>query len=295
MNLLITGSSGFVGSNFVKNSKDFNITEIDLLVKKVEELDCTAIDTVLHLAALVHQMKGAPEDQYLKINRDLALEVAIVAKKQGVKQFVFMSTVKVFGESTTEETSWNESSKCNPEDAYGRSKFEAEKLLLELQDENFNVAIIRSPLVYGPGVKANMFNLISLIDKFPILPLGGINNKRTMVYIGNLIALIQHIINKRASGIFIAGDTGSISTTSLVKMIAESLNKKVILIKIPKLIIFALSKLKPNSFRRLFGSFEIDNSKTNQILNFVPPFTKEEGISEMVEWYRNTFQITNKI
>jgi nucleoside-diphosphate-sugar epimerase len=287
MKLLITGSSGFVGTNFIKNASNFNITKIDLLNQKTENIDFSGIDAILHLAALVHQMQGAPEDLYFKTNRDLAYEVAKRAKEQGVKQFVLMSTVKVFGESTTGIPAWNENSKCDPQDAYGKSKWEAEKLIQSLEDDNFKVAVVRSPLVYGAGVKANMLNLIKLVDKFPVLPLGGIKNKRSMVNVGNLIALLQHIITNQVSGIFIAGDRSSLSTTELVVLIRRSLKKPCYLFKIPKFCILIISIIKPKIIDRLFGSLELDNSLTNSKLNFYPPYSSEYGIEEMVQWYNS--------
>lgn len=293
MNLIITGSSGFVGTNFIKTSLDLQIIEIDLLNQKVNEIVFTGNESILHLAALVHQMKGAPEDQYFKVNRDLAYEVAKKAKAQGVKQFVFMSTAKVFGESTTGKPAWDENSNCNPQDPYGKSKYEAEKLLLSLQEENFKVAIVRSPLVYGVGVKANMYNLVKLVHKFPVLPLGGIKNRRSMVYVGNLVALLKHIIQTQASGIFIAGDSDSLSTTGLVKLIAKASEKKIYLMKIPDFVLRMLNRIKPSIVDRLFGSLELDNSSTNTKLGFLPPFTSEEGVCEMVKWYKKGEKLRN--
>lgn len=284
--LLITGSSGFIGSNFIKNSNQFDITEIDLLTIKTDKISFINIDSVLHLAAMVHQMKGAPEEQYYKINRDLAYEVAKRAKWQGVKQFVLMSTAKVYGESSTNDGYWNEESDCNPTDPYGKSKLEAETLISSLADENFKVAIIRSPLVYGAGVKANMFNLVKLVDKLPVLPLGGISNQRSMVYIGNLVALINNIISQQASGIFIAGDRLPLSTTSLVEYIRMALNKKRLVFRMPNLFLSSARAIRPAFIERLYGSLVLDTSNTNRRLNFTPPFSSEEGISEMVEWYR---------
>ena len=286
MNIAITGSSGFVGSNFIKISNYFGITEVDLLTQKVNEISFVGIGSVLHLAALVHQMKGAPEEQYFKVNRDLAYEVAKKAKADGVKQFVFMSTAKVFGESTSGKHAWDENSDCNPKDPYGKSKYEAERLLLGLQDENFKVAIVRSPLVYGVGVKANMYNLVKLINKFPVLPLGDINNRRSMVYVGNLVALLKHIIETQASGIFIAGDREPLSTTGLSKLISKASNRKVIFFKVPVVVRKLIGGIKPAIIDRLFGSLELDNSGTNKKLNFIPPYETEYGIREMVEWYK---------
>jgi nucleoside-diphosphate-sugar epimerase len=285
MKLLITGSSGFIGTNFIKTENIFEIIEVDLLIINVDEICFSGIDSVLHLAALVHQMKGAPEEQYYKINRDLAFKVAKKAKGQRVKHFVLMSTAKVYGESTTGMAAWNENSDCNPIDAYGKSKFEAEKLIMSLQDENFKVAIVRSPLVYGIGVKANMYNLVQLVNKFPVLPLKGIINCRSFVYVGNLVALLLCIIEKQASGIFIAGDKISLSTSQLTEVIIKASKRKVIQFKIPRIFIMLAKKIKPSITDRLFGSLELDNTTTNKRLDFIPPYETEQGIQEMVEWY----------
>lgn len=286
MNIVITGSSGFIGTNFIKMSPNFIIKEVDLLTTQIEMIDFSGIDSILHLAALVHQMKGAPEDLYFKVNRDLAFNVAQRAKEYGVKHFVLMSTGKVYGESSKETYLFNEESPCNPLDPYGISKLEAEQLIKGLEDENFKVAIIRSPLVYGSGVKANMFNLIKLVDKIAILPFGGINNFRSVVYIGNLVALLQHIINNQVSGIFIAGDKSPISTTELVKLIGKGLGKKRRLIKVPKWILKIASYIKPAFVDRLFGSLVLDNSHTNDFLKYIPPYSSEEGLRDMVAWYK---------
>jgi nucleoside-diphosphate-sugar epimerase len=287
MRLSITGSSGFVGTNFILHNTDLVIKEVDLLIQKVNDIDFTGTDSVLHLAALVHQMKGAPEEQYFKINRDLAYQVALKAKSNGVKHFVLMSTAKVYGESTTGKLAWSEKSECIPQDAYGKSKLEAEKLIKSLENTIFKVAIVRSPMVYGPGVKANMYNLVNLVHHYPILPLGGINNRRSMVYIGNLVALLQHILNIRASGIFIAGDRAPLSTTELTKLIANGFPKKVYLFNVPSFLLKWIHKFKPSILDRLFGSLELDNSKTNLKLGYIPPYSSEDGIREMVRWFKH--------
>jgi UDP-glucose 4-epimerase len=198
-----------------------------------------------------------------------------------------MSTVKVFGESTTNKPPWNENSICNPCDAYGKSKYEAEKLLLGLQDDHFKVAVVRSPLVYGVGVKANMFKLVKMVNRFPILPLGAINNRRSMVYVGNLIALLKHILHIKAAGVFIAGDSNPLSTTHLTQLIAKASKKKIILLKIPGFMLQLAKNLKPSTVDRLFGSLELDNNPTNKKLKFAPPFSTEYGIDEMVKWYKS--------
>lgn len=226
MKIIITGASGFIGSNFISHNKEREIQSVCLLEKSLSSYSFKGNDVLLHLAALVHQMKGAPDSEYYRINTDLAYETALKAKKDGVKQFIFLSTIKVYGESTTSKSPFTEDSECYPEDTYGKSKLEAEKKILSLRDSNFKVAIIRSPLVYGAGVKANMFNLIKLIDKSSLLPFNNIQNSRSFVYIENLIALINKVISTGASGVYIGGDSDNISTTDLVKIIIASLNKK---------------------------------------------------------------------
>lgn len=284
-NIAITGSSGFIGSYFTKNITDFNIREVDLLVQKVDEVDFSGIDSVLHLAAHVHQMNSKDDTQYFIVNRDLAFETAKRAKLHGVRQFILMSTVKVYGESNSNSIPWNENSECKPLDAYGKSKFEAEKKINELADDTFQVAIIRSPLVYGAGVKANMFNLIRLIDKYPIIPFKDISNKRSMVYIGNLAAYIKQIMANNASGVFIPADPDSLSTYHLSQLIAKSLNKTPFFFKIPKFLLKAIKQIKPAIYSRLFDSLVVDNRRTNEILQILPPFPSEEGIAVMVNWY----------
>lgn len=287
--VLVTGSSGFVGQNFIKLANEFDIVEVDLLKQNTKDIDFSEIDSVLHLAAYVHQMNGGEDEQYYKINRDLAYQVARKAKNCGVKQFILMSTVKVYGEYTIQDESWNEKSNCNPTDSYGKSKLEAESLIYNLQDSEFKIAIIRSPLVYGGGVKANMLNLIKLVDKFPVIPFGGINNKRSFVYVGNLVTLIKVIIDQQSFGVFISADDRPLSTTELVGFIAKSLGKKRILIK--AMFLFKLIDcLKPGIIKRLFGSLELDNQKTNDTLEFVAPYSIVQGIDEMINWYKKCYK-----
>ena len=290
---MVTGSSGFVGTYFIQNSPEYSIREADLLNQKVTELNFSDCDCVIHLAAMVHQMKNVSSEKYFVINRDLAYEVATLAKAQRVKQFIFMSSVKVYGESTTDKNPWIENTPCNPIGPYGESKYQAEKLLQSLEDKYFKVAIIRSPLVYGPGVRANMLKIIKLIDKYPILPLGGIYNKRSMIFIGNLVAMIKQIIIKKESGVFIAGDQTILSTTTLAELIARNLNKRISLRKIPNIIVSGFKHLSPSITDRIWGSLETDNSITNKKLGFQPPYSTEFGIKSMIEWYLEEKLINN--
>ena len=279
--LLITGSNGFVGSYFINKYREkYEIKTFSFLKDDINALDCSVVDVVFHLSALVHQMGGASAEEYEKVNVTQTLELAKKAKKSGVKHFIFMSTVKVYGEET--ESVYTEKSICNPEDEYGKSKLKAEKLLLEVESENFRVSIIRTPIIYGYGVKANIKNLINLVNKISVLPFGKIVNKRSMVYIGNLCHLVDEVIIQQKAGIFLASDDEPLSTSRLIELIAKNLDKKIYLIKLP--FFESLLKLvKPSFHKRLYGSLEVDNSITKEKLNLKNPYGVEEGIGMMIK------------
>ncbi|MBD3830272.1 MAG: NAD-dependent epimerase/dehydratase family protein [Arcobacter sp.] len=283
--LLITGSNGFVGSYFInKYKKKYEIKTFSFLKDDINSLDCGAIDVIFHLSALVHQMGGASCEEYERVNVTQTLLLAKKAKESGVKQFVFISTVKVYGEETNSK--YTENSICNPEDEYGKSKLKAEKLLLELGSENFRVSIIRTPIIYGYGVKANIKNLVNLVNKVSLLPFGKIENKRSMVYIGNLCYLVDEMITQQKVGIFLASDDEPLSTSKFIELIAKNLDKKIYLIKIP--FFESLLKLvKPSFHKRLYGSLEVDNSITKQKLNLSNPYSVEEGIKLMIKGEKN--------
>ncbi len=285
--VLITGANSFVGTNFRFFSQYKDVEEISLFENKPEDINFSKYDVVLHLAAIVHQSKKIPESEYFNVNKNLCLRVVEHAKKAGIKQFVFLSTVKVYGEFVPKFGLCNENSKCIPDDAYGKSKYEAELALKKIENSGFTVSIIRTPLVYGEGVRANMLSIIKLVDTFPILPFGKVNNKRSFTSAGNLVGFIDRIIEKRASGIFIAMDEKPLSTTELVNYISKFLNKKVVLFKVPGIIIKIGAFFFPRIFDRLYGALEFDNTKTKKELNFAPPFSTEEGIKKMIISYRN--------
>lgn len=279
--LLITGSSGFIGSYFInKYKKDYNIKTFSFRNDDINSLDCSKIDVVVHLSALVHQMNGATFEEYEKINVIQTLKLANKAKQSGIKHFVFMSTVKVYGEET--DICYKQNTLCKPIDDYGISKLKAENKLLKLQDENFKVSIIRTPIVYGNGVKANIKSLVSLVNKMPILPLDKIKNCRTMIYIGNLCFFIDEIIRQKKEGIFLVGDDESLSTTKLCEEIAKTLNKKLYLIKVP-FFESLLKLLKPSFHKRLYKSLEVDNSETKKRLKVTLPYNTADGIKYMIK------------
>lgn len=293
--ILVTGSSGYLGSSFIKQYKDkYQFNTFSLLTQKIEDINFNGVDVVLHCAALVHQKVEQTYEKYHEINVKYPVKLAKLAKQNGVKQFVFISTVAVNGEDIEK---LDEQTSCVPVTHYGKSKLEAEKQLLELNDDTFVVSIIRPPMVYGKDAPGNIDSLVKLVKKVPIIPLGGINNKRSFVYIGNLCHLVDEVIGfpigvendgglgVTASGVFLASDDEPLSITRLIELIAKELNKKTYLIKVP-FFKTLLRVLKPSFHKRLYGSLEVNNALTKKRLNLKNPYSVEEGIKLMINGER---------
>jgi nucleoside-diphosphate-sugar epimerase len=285
--IAISGATGFVGKRMIAyNSKKFQQKILSLRSTRVDAINLTGIDAVVHLAGKAHDMGQVDDSVYFSINYELTKQLANKAKENGVQQFIYISSVKVYGDEVNGIL--NESSSCTPTDAYGASKLQAEQYLQSIETGLFKIAIIRPPLVYGPEVKGNMIRLLQLAaKKFP-LPFGKINNARSMVFVDNLVELINTIIDKEASGVFIAGDRKPLSTDELIGLVRKSLGNKSGLISIPAGIRKLIQKIKPAFYTRLFGSFVIDNSNTNERLNFIPPYSTEEGVRQMVDWFKSS-------
>lgn len=289
--IIVTGASGFIGQHFIEEyANDFHIETISLRKTKVEDIDFSNVEAILHLAGIAHRM-DQPEGQiYYDVNATLAKEFASRSKENGVPHFIYVSTVKVYNDKD-EVAKWDETSDCFPDDDYGKSKIQGENEVRSLEDDSFIVSVVRPPMVYGGGVKGNMIRLIELVNKGYPLPFKGMKNKRSIVFVGNLNALFSTIIQQKASGVFIGGDSQPVSTTDIVNNIYKGLGKKPFWFKIPSFLKKILEKVKPNLAKRLFGSFIIDNTNTNRKLNFTPPFTTEEGISKMTNWYTTSTKI----
>ena len=283
--LLLTGASGFVGSYFQNHYKDtYDIKTFSFLNEDFDKLELKNIYAIVHLSALVHQMGGASKEEYERVNVTQSLKLAQKAKQHGVKHFIFMSSVKVYGEETTGV--YSETSECLAEDEYGKSKLKAEDELLKLEEENFLISIVRTPIVYGFGVKANIANLIKIVSKMYVLPFGDIYNKRSMVYVGNLSYLLSRIIDKKLNGVFLASDEKTLSTKEFIQLIAKTLHKKIYLIQVP-LFARTLRIIKPSFYKRLYQSLEIQNKVTIQKLfdedNLPLPYSVEDGIKYMIK------------
>jgi nucleoside-diphosphate-sugar epimerase len=284
--ILLTGSNGFIGGYFLKEYKNiFEFKKFSFLHNNIENLNLKNINTIVHCGALVHQINNSPTyDEYLEVNVNQAMVLAEKAKQSNVNHFIFLSTVKVYGEKI--KTVLNENSKTNPQNYYSKSKLKAEEMLKSIESPEFKITIIRTPLVYGPGVKANFLMLIKLIKFFPIIPLGGINNKRSMIFVGNLCDMLFQIINKKAKGLFIAKDDLSLSISELVKLSAKAMQKKVYLFRFP-LLVFLIKIFYSSIYNKLFLSYEFDNTSTMKNLNIKKnKFTNQLALEKTLEDYK---------
>ncbi len=256
--VLITGKNSYIGTSLKKwleqNKNEYEVKEIETQNDEWKQVDYSTCDTVLHVAGIAHVSSDPNlEDLYYKVNRDLAIEVAKKAKLDGAKQFIFMSSMIIYGkdEPIGEEKVINKDTIPSATDFYGKSKLDADLAIRELQDENFKVVIVRTPMVYGPNCKGNFPKLKKLAKLSPIFP--NIENKRSMIYIDNLCEFFKQVIDNEASGTFYPQNKEYISTKQIIEVMANSLGKKMHFIKIFNPLIKLLSK-RINFINKVFGS-----------------------------------------
>ena len=310
--ILVTGASGFIGQSLcetlsksgrlvlgaVRNLNSIlinkNIEYIpvgDIAFKKNWKDLLVDVDCIIHCAGRAHKMIDNKNlDTYSLANINGTKYLAEQAVEAGVKRLVFLSSVKVNGETTHQNTKQKLSHKDtpNPNDYYAISKLEAEKALWDISlRTGLEVVVVRLPLVYGYGVKGNLARLIKLVKSRIPLPLSLVKNQRSMIGIDNLVdLLIRCIDHPEASGkTFLASDGEDLSTPELVKLIASSMGKKANLFPFPISILKFLGSVfrRREEINRLVRSLRIDDSYTKEILNWTPPITVEEGIRRMVQ------------
>ena len=244
------------------------------------------IKTLIHLAARVHIMRETVADP-LAVFRDVnvcrTLKLAYQASSAGVKRFIFISSVKVNGEFTRPGYPFTETDDPNPQDHYSQSKNEAEQGLRQLIDQSkMDLVIIRPPLVYGHGVKANFAALISAVQRGLPLPLGAVHNKRSLIALNNLVDFIVTCINhpKAANHTFLVSDGHDLSTTELVRGMAQAAGVTARLLPVPVWALQAGASLlgKGDVVQRLCGNLQVDISKARNLLGWVPPVSVEEGL-----------------
>ncbi|MDO8313209.1 MAG: NAD-dependent epimerase/dehydratase family protein, partial [Sideroxyarcus sp.] len=252
------------------------------------------VDVVIHLAARVHVMKDAAADplaEFLKVNMQGTANLACQAAAAGVKRLVYVSSIKVNGERTAETQPFADSDKPNPQDAYAISKWQAEQILQRVaQETGLEVVIVRPPLVYGPGVKGNFIRLLEAVDKGIPLPLASVCNKRSLIYLGNLVdALIVCASHPAAAGkTYLVRDGEDISIPDLVRQLAIGLGRPAKLFTQPVRLLRGLGRLfgKLESVERVVGSLRVNDDLIRKELGWKPRFTLQQGLQATALWYR---------
>lgn len=230
--VLITGAGSYVGTHVMQRLQEepdkFEVQELSVKGDNWKTFDFSKFDVVYHVAGIAHvSTDPSMEPLYMRVNRDLTIEVAKHVKEAGVKQFIFMSSSIVYGDSVPAGTGSPIAleTEPNPANFYGRSKLEAEEGLQALENESFRVAIVRAPMIFGAHAKGNFPKLVTMARKLPFFP--KINNKRSMIYVGNLAECITGLISGEASGVFLPQEESYICTSELVELIAKISGKRI--------------------------------------------------------------------
>lgn len=262
--ILITGANSYIGTNVSKklleDNNKYHIETLDMKDPNWVNYDFSNFDCIFHVAGIAHiKVSKKSESIYYRINRDLAFKTAEKAKNAGVKQFIFLSTMSVYGLNKGIITP---NTKPNPRDAYGRSKYEAEQLISRLEDDNYKIVILRPPMVYGYNSPGNYNKLAKMSLKLPFYP--KINNKRSMLYIENLAIYIKHYIDNDLSGLFFPQNKEYTNTSNLISKIRILNGKKVRSYKILNLIVYLLMPFS-SSLKKIFQSLIYSNDINDEI------------------------------
>ncbi|OQY09819.1 MAG: hypothetical protein B6I30_09250 [Desulfobacteraceae bacterium 4572_187] len=311
--VLVTGAAGFIGRELcrkmlagnwyvrgiMRRSTYRNNLPFGVDVIPIEEITprtdwskiLFGVHTVVHLAAQAHVINGLSEDSlaaYRYVNTAGTERLAQTASASGVKRFVYLSTVKVNGEGKAGP--YAEKDDPEPIDPYGISKWEAEQILYEISDQTgMEMVVLRPPLVYGPWVKANFLHLLKILDRSIPLPLASINNRRSLIFLGNLLSAIVTCINHpRAAGqTFLVSDGEDVSTPELIRHINSALGRPARLFPFPPVMLKMAGIItgKSVAMDRLLRSLTIDCSKIRRELDWQAPFSMEQGLRETAKWY----------
>jgi lipopolysaccharide/colanic/teichoic acid biosynthesis glycosyltransferase/nucleoside-diphosphate-sugar epimerase len=307
MRVLVTGANGFVGRPFLKLLNSTRSINAIGSLRRAEKLADTkepfvvvgdinaqtdwsfalaGVQVVVHTAACVHVMADMAVDTLEKfqfVNVQGTLNLARQASSAGVQRFVFVSSIKVNGDSTKPGFRFKAEDTPVPLDAYGASKMEAEQGLLDIAlQTGMEVVIIRPPLVYGPGVKANFATIIRLLKRGVPLPLGAINNQRSLVSLHNLMHLLVTCLTHPAAAnqTFLVSDGEDVSTTDLLRRMGQVMSRPARLVPVPVnlLKLGAVMLGRQDLIQRLCGSLQVDIEKTRRLLDWTPPISLDEGL-----------------
>lgn len=309
MTILLTGANGFLGSalskkfldskiNYLaairtidrKNDRSAKIAVGDITSRTDWKLALKDIKCVVHLAARVHVMRDTSVDplfEFRRVNVEGTRNLALQAIEAGVKRVIYLSSIKVNGELTQPNSCFTSGDSVNPQDPYGISKWEAEQALHQISAETgLEVVIIRPPLIYGPNSKGNFASMVKWLRRGIPLPFGSIDNRRSLVGLDNLCDLISRCVDHPAAAgqTFMVSDDEDLSTTELLKRTSLAMGIKSRLINVPQpLLQFSAGIFGSDDFaQRLFGSLQVDISKTKDILNWEPPLSVDEGLKRAV-------------
>lgn len=284
--VLITGAGSYVGGKVRERlelePEKFQVEELDVQDSSWSEFDFSGYDCVYHVAGIAHVSTDPSMEQlYMAVNRDLTIEVGKRAKEAGVPQLIFMSSAIVYGDSDPCDvfTPITKETLVNPSNFYGLSKVEAEIGLLELCDSTFKVAILRCPMIYGPGCKGNFPTLAMLARVMPIFP--DIENRRSMLYVGNLAELVAKLVESGQGGLYLPQNAEWSSTPKLVKALANAQGKRIALVSVfnPAVrLVFG----KTNAFVKAFGNLYYDLADSDSHLDY-QRFTLEDSAYTSVQ------------
>lgn len=318
--VLITGASGFVGRQLCAEAMQRGLHVIgasrgagnmpscvrSVAVGEINgetnwEPALVGVDVVVHLAARVHVMKDVAVDplaEFLKVNQQGTERLARQAARAGVKRLVYVSSIKVHGENSRNNCCGHdgggrfvESDTPHPLDPYGMSKWQAEQSLHRIAGETgLEIVIIRPPLVYGPEVKGNIAHMLGVLSKRIPLPFASVNNRRSLLYVGNLAdAIITCMSHPDAAGqTYLLSDGEDVSTPELLRELAAGMGVPVYLFPCPPKLLWLAGKLtgRTQQLERLLGSLQVDSDKIRNDLNWVPPYSLRHGLRATAEWYR---------
>ncbi|EDP68094.1 UDP-glucose 4-epimerase (galactowaldenases) [Carnobacterium sp. AT7] len=275
--ILITGKNSYIGNQLAawlnKEPEKYEVIKECVRDDKWKEIDFSIYEVVVHVAGVAHiEETTANKKIYYEVNRDLSYEIAKKAKKYGVKLFVFLSTMSVYGKT---EGIVNKNTVADPTTNYGKSKLEAEQLILSLSGNNFKIAILRPPMIYGKGCKGNYNRLKKVALNTPIFPM--IDNKRSMIYIENLNEFIKMVIDNMIFGVFHPQNQEYMSTTMLVKTIAEENNKKIFFTKIFNPFIYIGIKYS-KTVSKVFGTLIYDQAIIDKDLIITKDINNKDSI-----------------
>ncbi|WP_162150776.1 NAD-dependent epimerase/dehydratase family protein [Acholeplasma equifetale] len=266
--ILITGANSYIGTNvekwLLKEPDKYYVETLDMKDPNWINFDFSKFDVVFHVAGIAHIKETKKNKEfYFKVNRDLAIETAKKAKDSGVKQFIFLSTMSVYGKETGIIT---KTTLPNPKSAYGKSKYEAEVLLKELEDDSFRICILRPPMVYGKNAPGNFKKLVDFVVKIPLYP--NYDNKRSALHIDNLCMYIKYYIDNRLSGIYCPQNPDYFNTTKLIIKINSIKNRKAVKTSILNFLIIILKINK--KIRKIYGNlyYDFQESQITDLISF---------------------------